>query len=409
MVCITLSLAPWLILSYVLVQSHFNPLETGKKQAALQPQKIDKSTYMCKPGPWGDIECTKLIIEPPEEVISSFSQAGEKEQWIFKRYSRNQLTTLVEQAQLSSEQKASLLSSAAELKSGGGFLIRPTYEFIWNLSAEQRSTLYSALSAFPENPLQYEPAIIGNESPENWFVQSGLSDRTISLVKHLLYHQKDSLVFSDLNFVLPVLESEKERRTLIRTLLRKETLLVRLCIRPDTDISKILDYWGKEGRSRNIRPIVTALSKIPDGKKLIISTLLPSFARLRLYTYPPNDVDPFKAKQDCLWTALNFFNDTPDEKIVAKIRNQEDITLDFDPVKKDPILGDLVVIYGKDGKFLHAANFIADDVVFTKMGISRHSPWIFMPLKDMLSHYHNNSPLTVRAYRQKKDLPVAAN
>ena len=50
----------------------------------------------------------------------------------------------------------------------------------------------------------------------------------------------------------------------------------------------------------------------PGGAAVNISYLMPTFARLRLYTYPDSWNDPDTSKQDCFFTTMNFFNETPD-------------------------------------------------------------------------------------------------
>ncbi len=68
-------------------------------------------------------------------------------------------------------------------------------------------------------------------------------------------------------------------------------------------------------------------------------------------------------------------------------------------------LGDLVFLSGDDNQAIHAAVYIADDIVFTKNGFHFTQPWILMHLKDMVETYAARQPtdkqLKVLYYRKK--------
>ena len=52
------------------------------------------------------------------------------------------------------------------------------------------------------------------------------------------------------------------------------------------------------------------------NRPAIILREMPPFARERLYT-SPMPTKPGDLKMDCHWTALNFFNETPDARLSA--------------------------------------------------------------------------------------------
>jgi hypothetical protein len=68
-------------------------------------------------------------------------------------------------------------------------------------------------------------------------------------------------------------------------------------------------------------------------------------------------------------------------------------------------LGDLVFLARPDGTVVHAAAYIADDIVFTRNGESYTQPWILMHMGDMIDTYavkHPSSgPLKPLYYRKK--------
>jgi hypothetical protein len=55
-------------------------------------------------------------------------------------------------------------------------------------------------------------------------------------------------------------------------------------------------------------------------------------------------------------------------------------------------LGDLLILTSQDGSPVHAASFLADDIYFTKNGVSLGQPWILMRLSDLLETYNVQHP-----------------
>jgi hypothetical protein len=43
------------------------------------------------------------------------------------------------------------------------------------------------------------------------------------------------------------------------------------------------------------------------------------------------------------------------------------------------------------GGLFHAVNFLADDLVFTKNGVSPLAPWVILPLDEVLDYYRPRS------------------
>ena len=50
-------------------------------------------------------------------------------------------------------------------------------------------------------------------------------------------------------------------------------------------------------------------------------------------------------------------------------------------------LGDLVFLTTENDTVIHAAAYLADDLVFTKNGVSHTQPWILMHQDDMVETY----------------------
>src|SRR2546422_9327951 len=107
------------------------------------------------------------------------------------------------------------------------------------------------------------------------------------------------------------------------------------------------------------------MSRIPDGSTINISYFLPSFARLRLYTYPRPE-DSQNLRQDCFWGAMNFFNEKPDDRLFDANFKDKQLLSGYYPVsEKEKRFGDLLLLLGAGRNWLHICVYLADDAGFT--------------------------------------------
>ena len=393
-------LAPWLLLiGREIVSRPSVPKLLPKTISSKYPPTT--RVFKCKPGPWGDLECTKIRIEPPDEFISTSDYAPNPLRWVLKNFSKKQLDELLESAHLDASQRKTLLAKAKKDPSINGWVIAPDEGLVWKLKPDQRSIIYSTLSVFPENPSQYEPFRFRAETADEWFEESDLLPETISLVKNLLYQRGTSLLFSDFDLVLPLLASNAEKKKLLKTLSRKSTLLIKLMVNKDSDLPALVRYWGKGGRSKDLEPLLRSLSNVPGGQEIDLNHLLTAFARMRMYTYPVPSDDPTASRHDCYWTCMNFFSRHVDDRFADVKYVKQILESDYYPIPSNPLFGDLMFLTKPNGEAVHAAVYIADDILFTKNGASYSSPWILMSLKDIIAFYPSNLPLQVRVYRSK--------
>jgi hypothetical protein len=170
------------------------------------------------------------------------------------------------------------------------------------------------------------------------------------------------------------------------------TLLVKLKIKPDSNIDQLVGYWDFDGRRKDMRTLFESLARVPGGCSVDLSHLLTTFARKRIYTFPPASNDPLEARRDCHWTALNFFNDPPDDRFCDPETVRQTLDREYEKVTSEWRLGDVLVLFHPGGATLHSAVYLADDLVFTKNGGANTQPWIYMRMQDMLDYYAACSP-----------------
>ena len=64
--------------------------------------------------------------------------------------------------------------------------------------------------------------------------------------------------------------------------------------------------------------------------------------------------------------------------------------------------GDLILIKDAEtGDWIHACNYIADDLIFTKNGKSMGRAWIISKLSDVVNSYFNTNKIKVSFHRLK--------
>lgn len=403
-VLFALLLAPWALVIFLLLRS--GPATSATNPWPIPSPITDTKTYQCRPGPWGEVQYTRILIEPPEDMITNNYGNEPAPRWIFVGYKEEKLGALWTAAQLSDKQRAAINDRAHWQVTPQGITISPTTEFILGLSPASRAKIYTALAAFTENPAQYEPYRFRADSSEEWFADSDLDPQTIAAVKKLLYRRGTSLLFSDQQVVLPTIPSLDERTQLLKTLARQSTLLVKLRVRSTSNVDALAAYWGRGPRSKDLRPLLQSLRREGNGTLIDITHMLPQLARSLLYTYPSPNAAGVRSYIDCHWTALNFFNSQPDPAFNSIENVSKAFHDNYYTTTGKLTFGDILMFVKRDGTVIHSCVYIADDIVYTKNGADPDSPWILMTLPDVKAFYPSEDPIDIQHYRAKA-IPVS--
>lgn len=243
------------------------------------------------------------------------------------------------------------------------------------------------LAHTPINYAQRYPFCFKSRTFDDFLHHSGLRDGNSDKIVRFAYPISGFSCFSDLRGVRDVLTAD-EFEEFVEALYQTRAFSLRLRVRPDSDLNALVAYWGKGGREKLIRPLLKALTKVTGGAAINVSFLLPPFARNRLYTYPASWNDPAIEREDCFFTAINFFNDAPDTNLFDHTYAKTILYNEFLPASGQPTYGDLVAVSGPSGAVVHVCVYIAKDFVFTKNGLDRPQPWVLMRMTDMLRCYY---------------------
>jgi hypothetical protein len=367
------------------------------------PVAADESSlfFQGRSGPWGQLEYVRINIEQPDDFAQVDDGEFEPTRWHFPNYSRAQLTAFFNACDLTPAHRAILNDTAKWQGMANGIGLTPPSDLILALSPQARTQIYSVLAESEENPGHVWPATFRNGGFDDWFRESGLPPATVAMIRRLTYSRGASLCFSDVPELFNQLSSRPERRLLMKTLSRQSTLLMKLRVRPDTDVAALTAYWARGGRAKDVGPLLDSLRKVPGGASVDVAHLLPPFARKRLNTYPFPPADDKTPLPDCFWTVMNFFNEPPDDRHYNDEIWRKELEEEHTPVA-EATFGDLVFFLRADGTPMHAAVYIADDVVFTKNGGSLTQPWILMKLEDMLAKYPTIAPMRMVTFHSNK-------
>jgi len=370
----------------------------GAKKLLAKPQGSIGTTYTLRPGPWGEIKAQPILIEAPSSLLSVNFRLGDG-RWYFRERTPEEVSVFLRDAGLTAEQ---IVQVTARLQRVEGrenyFAAVPPENVVRALSPGVRSTLYDRLAAVPENFAQAEPFRTTDLHLDAWLDADKLPPELVGEVRGLMWRRGSGLFFSDYNIVADKIASPAEKLELLRQLTHKSSVVLTLEVPTEDRVGQLVDYYGVVGRRDKVEPILRAMAEAGGGT-VGLATMLPAFARSRLYRFPEalpgSDLSP-----DCHWTTFNFFKQGAPDDTLTSVEGIEKVLRErYDAVKGEPRFGDVVLLTLPDGSSIHSATYIADDIVFTKNGPSMAAPFVFSTIADMLAFYPNSESIRLAYYR----------
>jgi hypothetical protein len=351
-------------------------------------------------GPWGELLVREIELERPQEYIA-FDGEPRTETWTFAS-GPDQVRALMQRSGVNPAQIERALSPKMTATIADGTVITPDDELITSLTPHSREQLYRALGQDRRNAYMRDPFKLRPGDVQRWFANTSLDRSIVELVEKLLYPRGEVINFSDYEMVLQHIPRDSDRVLFAKTMSRQHALLLRLHVDQQTDIDKMLGYWATEGvHPKDLRPLLEALKRVPEGGSVSIAFALPPFARARLYTFPEPSEDPNSPVIDCHWSTLNFFRETPDDRFADPNYGVAYIRDNFYEISKPNMYGDRIFLVNDKGGAVHSAVYIAADIVFTKNGQGFAQPWMMMHLDDMMRMYGSVDHVRMVVYREK--------
>ncbi|HWI57449.1 MAG TPA: hypothetical protein VNZ22_09495, partial [Bacillota bacterium] len=351
--------------------------------------------------PWGELEAIPIFLERPKEYSSSPTPVPAQLQWFFPRQTLPQLSTFFRKCGLPEHQSRALSDTNRWQITPTEVVITPPLEVVRDMEPVPRERIYRALARSAKNGEHRYP-YYSDQGFDQWFAGCSLPQEKLDLIRRMTYTRNGILCFSDAEF-LQMTFAREEMREVSETLSRVPSLLVRLHITPQTDVDALLNYWGSSSRTSKIKPLLESAKRVPEGTTLNISWFFPPVPRLLLYSYP-NPTNTIAGKYpDCYWTALNFFNDTPDNRLLGEAAG-ETLHTGYESIPKAERFGDVILLYQREGEeviTVHTCIFVAEDIVFTKNGYDLRQPWVLMRMEDMMFKYVTDKSVGIAAFRSK--------
>ena len=401
---------PWLVIAPLLASGHavYGHSATGSPVAATSasdapPADPPPQVWIAgKKGPWGQIDSMLFDLDVPPDCV--LPPPAPPVRWSFPGYTKEKVLATLRSVGIPEDEVKKLEGSAKWSSAAGVTSVEPGDPLILSLAPKVRAKLYAILVEFPQNAQHVDPIWFRADNVDWRLQESGLAPESVALLKRLLYPQgENSLCFADSELALRNLPNDAERSRFMQAVLRKRAVLARIRIDPDTDVEELAQYWGIGGRRKDLLPFLNALHRVEKGCELNVVCLLPDFAREHLYRHPGAAANDKGVMQDCFWSAYNFFNDQPDNSF-ADTHSTAGLNKDCYQIAAPTQLGDLMILTTRGGSPVHAAVFLADDIYFTKNGLSQIQPWILMHFADLLEEYnttHPNSGLDIHYFRRK--------
>ena len=355
--------------------------------------------HACVSGPWGHVRYLDSISEAPESCLKVASLPTNATSWFVDVLSPLALKQKLRGCNLSEEQLAVLQHCAAPATNGPGFCLQPPDTFIIGLAPRERASLYSLLACYTQNVAHAVPFRFDLETQQDWFEGARLEAGVETLVRQLVYCQGNLRLFSDLPLVMRRYPDPAVYANLFRALSREATVLAGLRIGPDDPLKELAYYWGWPDREEPVLTLLKTAQRAGPGADVPLALLLPPFVRDRLGQYPSSADPEFSG---CHYTCMNFFSAQPDLRFtnLAEVARalQQDYLEVADPEYQ---LGDVILFEKKGEGVVHACNYIADRLVFTKNGGSLVRPWLLARLDDLVNFYSYPKPVTLKVMRRR--------
>lgn len=374
----------------------------GAEDSSALPQN---ELYTCASGPWGRVSYYYFYLEAPDYVVEKFPLPNTTTKWVFNLNEWDRIEPLLKSAGMPQERLYKILAPRRVVKDNQYAYVFPSTTDLESLTPENRAIIYTELARIPANVFQYSPVFFLTDSVEEWAQESGLAASVVSKISSLSYKAGNALVFADIPLLLSQAENVAEARFIMQKLTRVRTLMAQLELSKEDSIPDLLNYWstGLGLRQKELEPLMRAIIHTKGLSHLDILHLLPPLPRKLLYTYPDISYTAEGRLPDCHWTSLNFFNLNPQPFLLDTRLATSLVKQDFDKVEPPYRYGDVLMFITPDGRAMHSATYLADDILFTKNGSNLLTPWLLMRLLD-LSKLYDVAPGKARivGFRHKK-------
>ncbi|MFT5471108.1 MAG: hypothetical protein ACI8UO_006241 [Verrucomicrobiales bacterium] len=354
--------------------------------------------FESRPGPWGQLEFYETVLEPPMDMLW-MGIFDEEILWEFTESTPEQIQQLLVKFGIEQTWIEALKARAHWHPGERGMTVVPPHDLVLTLKGEQRDKLYRHIWWTDLGKRSY-PIEAGEFRALD---RRPISEDLIRFVESRRLEVDGQWHFCEVPILMRRLQNAEDKVSFVRALARTRGLIVRLRIDDNTNLDEVSDYWGTGKLRGDVNTILQGVRRAPGVNSVDIVNLLPPTPRKLINTYPQKEETIRYQMPHCFWTAFNFFNSEPRRRLLDFIDVQYHLDRGYEPTHEPPRIGDVLVWFEKEtDKPNHSCVYIADDIVFTKNGISQLHPWLLMREADMLSRYPIEQ-LYRKVYRLKSE------
>lgn len=375
-----------------------------QNQIQNQPVSANPNVFYASPGVWGRLRCAYIYLEAPKQLIDNYPLPSTTPRWAFPEALRNDLPALFQKAGLPESVSQSLLDPRSLLIADGILYVFPKGPEIEALNPESRSLLYTELAKCPVNEYCVDPVLIIGQTVKEWYRTSKLRPALIQKIEQLAYKRGETLVFSDIPYLLSFAQTDSEARSIFKAMTRTCGLMVKIEADHNTNLEEVVGYWtlGLGLRRKDIEPLFQSIIDTDGVEALPLSHMLPALVRKLMYTYPSLEMGKNGVLPDCHWTSLNFFNFDPHEYLLDSRLATSAVLEKFEPINPPYKYGDILFFLNNEsGDAYHSCVYLADNLVYTKNGRNLLSPWLIMKREDVEKVYLYRGDGHVQGFRRK--------
>lgn len=363
----------------------------------------EKSVHRCQPGPWGHLEYYTTYLEAPDALIRRLALPSQQTVWHFEEMTGAQIEEVFTEAGFSAGQLREVMEPRFRSMSGDLTRIFPPPPLVEAISPAVRASLYRVLARSDLNPLHRYPMQFDGPDLMEALDRTRLPAELINRISAMVYGEGTMTLFSDFPLLLGKISHPERERQLLRVLTRTRTLIARLVPGGSGDLAPLQDYWAPVRQGFDPRPLIDAVIRTEGVDSIDLVQFLPPGPRSQLFTYPGQDDCLSGRAPDGVWSAINFFTDSPLPFYLESEGLWHYLESRFRPASSPLRFGDLLVISAEgeqnSRKIRHVCVYLADDLVYTKNSAHLMTPWILSRLRDVASYHVRGARAAIRPYR----------
>jgi hypothetical protein len=357
---------------------------------------MDSSDGLQVSGSWGTLKVETIYTEKPTHFIDVAPLLKSEEKWFFQEMGMADVRQWLTTNGFDKEAIDELMAADPEEDAMGVYL-HPTQKWIAALEPAQRKKIHSLLAENPFNHFSENPYLFSTDVLEQIRSNPIMEGEIGALFDRLLYPRGSAMCLSDIGCLLSHVKDPDQCPEWLKMLTRTKTILLKLEIDGSSDIPALVEYWSGPFNLKDFQPLLESLKRENQISRLDVIHLLPPVARQIVYTYPLED--GAGEKRDCHWTAMNFFEESKNDRYLDVLKIAEELRDNYVDVEKPDKFGDIIMFSTDGDKVYHSCVYIAGDMVFTKNGMGTHQPWTISTLQEVTSIYGEMKILVKRRKR----------